>query len=103
MPVAKKAEAVKKEIVKAAVKKEAVKAVASKAAAAKKAPAAKAAPKAAEKKLLNKVIIQSPLGGIITPEEVLKKVGNVDEVYVRVDQNKAYWVRGKEAGSVDLW
>ena len=59
----------------------------------KKAPAAK---KAA-------VIIQSPLGGEITPEAVLKKVGAVDTVYVRVDQNKAYWVRGEEYGSVDLW
>lgn len=69
---------------------------------AKKAPVAKKS-SAAEKKLANKVIIQSPLGGVITPDEVLAKVGNVDEVYVRVDQNKAYWVRGKEAGAVDLW
>ena len=49
------------------------------------------------------VIIQSPLGGVITPAEILKKVGKVDEVYVRVDQNKAYWVKGDENGSVDLW
>lgn len=69
---------------------------------AKKAPVAKKS-SAAAKKLANKVIIQSPLGGVITPDEVLAKVGNVDEVYVRVDQNKAYWVRGKEAGAVDLW
>lgn len=69
---------------------------------AKKAPVAKKS-SAAEKKLANKVIIQSPLGGVITPDEVLAKVGNVDEVYVRVDLNKAYWVRGKEAGAVDLW
>ena len=69
----------------------------------KKAPAAKKAP--AEKKAAKKaaVIIQSPLGGEITPEAVLKKVGAVDTVYVRVDQNKAYWVRGEEYGSVDLW
>ena len=69
----------------------------------KKAPAAKKAP--AEKKTAKKaaVIIQSPLGGEITPEAVLKKVGAVDTVYVRVDQNKAYWVRGEEYGSVDLW
>ena len=49
------------------------------------------------------VIIQSPMGGIITPEEILKRVGKVDKVYVRVDQNKAHWVRGDEVGSIDLW
>lgn len=73
------------------------------AAGAKKAPAGKKAP--AEKKAAKKaeIIIQSPLGGEITPEAVLKKVGAADAVYVRVDQNKAYWVRGEEYGSVDLW
>ena len=50
-----------------------------------------------------RLVIQSPFGKEITPEEVLEKVGEVDAVYIRVDQNKAYWVRGKEYGSVDLW
>lgn len=64
----------------------------------KKASAAKsAAKKTAE------VIIQSPLGGEITGAEILARVGNVDKVYVRVDENKAYWVRGEESGNVDLW
>ncbi|MCR5346783.1 MAG: helix-turn-helix transcriptional regulator [Fretibacterium sp.] len=49
------------------------------------------------------LIIQSPLGGEITPDEILAKVGNVDVVYVRVDENKAYWVKGKKSGAVDLW
>ena len=49
------------------------------------------------------VIIQSPMGGEITPEEVLAKVGPVDKVYVRVDENAAYWVRGNESGAVNLW
>lgn len=58
------------------------------------------------------VIIQSPMGGEITPDEVLAKiktatkgtgVGNIDTIYVRVDENKAYWVKGKKNGSVDLW
>ena len=49
------------------------------------------------------VIIQSPMGGEITPEEVLAKVGPVDKVYVRVDLNTAYWVRGDESGAVNLW
>lgn len=49
------------------------------------------------------VIIQSPMGGEITPEEVLAKVGPVDKVYIRVDQNAAYWIRGEESGAVNLW
>ena len=66
--------------------------------AAEKKPAVrKTAKKAAE------VIIQSPLGGEITEAEILARVGNVDKVYVRVDENKAYWVRDNESGSVDLW
>ena len=43
------------------------------------------------------------MGGEITPEAILAKIGEADKVYVRVDVNKAYWVKGDEAGSVDLW
>ncbi len=66
---------------------------------AEKKPAARksTAKKAAE------LIIQSPLGGEITGAEILARTGNVDKVYVRVDENKAYWIRGEESGSVDLW
>ena len=62
----------------------------------KKPAAKKAAPK-------NEVIIQSPMGGVITPAEILAKVGPVDSVYVRVDANKLYWVKGEETGAVDIW
>ena len=94
-PVEKKVETVKAEKVEKVekVEKAPAKKVAEKKPAAKK-PAAK---KTAE------VIIQSPLGGEITGAEILKRVGDVDKVYVRVDENKAYWVRGDETGSVDLW
>ena len=73
-----------------------------------KAPAEKAptVKKTAEKKTVAKkteVIIQSPMGGNITPEAILAKVGKADKIYVRVDENKAYWVRGEQTGSVDLW
>ena len=61
-----------------------------------KKPRAKKAPKA-------EIIIQSPMGGNITPEEVLAKVGEADQIYIRVDENKAYWVKGEETGSVELW
>ncbi len=68
--------------------------------------AAGAAAAGAVKKVLPKkpeVVIQSPMGGEITPEAILAKIGEADKVYVRVDVNKAYWVKGDEAGSVDLW
>ena len=108
-PAEKAAEKTAKPAVKAAVKKVAEKKPAAKKAAAK--PAAKAAAKPAAKKAAAKpaakkaveVIIQSPMGGNITPEEILAKVGKADKIYIRVDENKAYWVRGKETGSVDLW
>ena len=110
----KKAEEVK------TVKKAAVKAAAAKKPTAKKADAKPAVKAAAEKKpAVRKVakpaskkpaakksaelIIQSPMGGNITPEEILAKIGKADKVYIRVDENKAYWVRGEETGSVDLW
>ena len=60
------------------------------------------AKKPAAKKAVE-VIIQSELGGEITADAILAKVGEVEKIYVRVDQNKAYWVRGEETGSVDLW
>ena len=88
------AKAAPKAAAKAAVKS-AVKAAPK--AAAKKPAAKKAAPKAVE------YIIQSPLGGEITPAEILKKIGKAEKIYIRVDQNKAYWTDGKKSGSVDLW
>ena len=97
-----KKETAKKEPEKKAVKKAVAKTVAKAVDTGAKAAAKTAAPtkKAAKKP---EVIIQSPMGGIITPEEILKRVGKVDKVYVRVDQNKAHWVRGDEVGSIDLW
>ncbi len=84
--------------------------------AAKKAPAKKAAPAEAEAPVVKKapakkpaakkqaeVIVQSPMGGELSVNEILAKIGAADKVYVRVDQNKAYWVRGEETGDVDLW
>ena len=90
----------KKPAAEKAVKPAAKKAVTAAAeAAAEKKPAAR---KTATKKTAE-VVIQSPLGGEITGAEILARVGNVDKVYVRVDENKAFWVRGEESGSVDLW
>ena len=68
-----------------------------------KSAAADGAEKPAVKKASVQVVIQSPLGGEITPDAILAKVGAADKIYVRVDENKAYWVKGDETGSVDLW
>lgn len=65
-----------------------------------------------EKKLVKKVsapklelYIQSPYGGNITPEEVAAKLPEGTEAcFVRVDQNKIWWVRGDgETGFVWIW
>ena len=63
-----------------------------------KKPAAKA--KAAK---MN-IVVQSPMGGSITPEEIAQKVpaGSTD-VYVRIDENKIYWVNKEETGSITIW
>ena len=79
--------------------KTAVKKAATKVEKAVKKPAAKA--KAA--KLT--IEIQSPLGGSITPEEIAAKLPkDTTNVYVRIDENKLYWVKKNgETGSVDIW
>ena len=45
------------------------------------------------------------MGGIITPEDIAKKVPkDAVEVYVRVDENKLYYVlKNGENGDVDIW
>ena len=58
-----------------------------------------------------RLIIQSPSGQEITPEDVRAKiitaVGAVEKVYIRAEEGKAYWVRGEgekeEHGAVELW
>lgn len=65
-----------------------------------KAKAEKSAPAQSAK---TEIIIQSPLGGTITPEEIIAKIGATDKIYIRVDENKAYWVKGEETGSIELW
>lgn len=49
------------------------------------------------------IVIQSPMGGEITTEDILVKVGDVDTVYVRVDQNAIYWIKGEKSGAVNIW
>ena len=67
-----------------------------------KAAAKKPAAKAKAAKL--EIFIQSPMGGNITPEEIAAKLPkDAKSVFVRVDQNKLWWINGEETGSVDIW
>ena len=65
--------------------------------------APKAEKKPAPKKAPPTVILQSPFGGEITEDMITSRVGDVDKVYVRIDQNKLYWVKGEENGAIDIW
>ena len=49
------------------------------------------------------IILQSEFGGEITVDMITSRVGEVDKVYVRIDQNKLYWVKGEETGAIDIW
>ena len=70
----------------------------SKKAGSEKAPAGRSKSKAPQ------FIIESSMGGTITPEEILSRIPkDVDTVYVKPEDNKAYWVKGDETDSVDLW
>ena len=51
----------------------------------------------AKKTPLSKIIAE------ISAEEILAKAGDVDKIYVRADENKAYWVKEEQNGAIDLW
>ncbi len=61
---------------------------------------------AAAKKPTSKleIIVQSPMGGNISDAEIAAKLPDGTEtVFVRVDQNKLWWIKGEETGSIDIW
>ena len=59
---------------------------------------------AAKKSTKLEIIVQSPMGGNITAEEIAAKLPKgAETVFVRVDQNKLWWIKGEETGSVDIW
>ena len=51
------------------------------------------------------IIIQSPMGGYITFSDIVTKVPKgAADIYVRVDENKLYYVlENGETGDVDIW
>lgn len=86
-------------------KKAAAKAVAKKVAKDTKKKVVKdAKKKTAAKKKETVLYIESLMGGTITAQEILKRIpSGADEVYVKPGENKAYWVKGKKTGEIDLW
>ena len=74
--------------------------------------AAKKTVKEAEKKIVKDagkkrgtiLYIESQLGGRIRLKEILKRIpAGSDEVYVKPEENKAYWVKGDQTGDINLW
>ena len=51
------------------------------------------------------IVIQSVMGGAITPEEIAAKVPkDAISAYVKVEENKIYWVnKAGETGNVEIW
>ena len=51
------------------------------------------------------IVIQSVMGGAITPEEIAAKVPkDAVSAYVKVEENKIYWVnKAGETGDVQIW
>lgn len=69
--------------------------------------AAEAATKPTRKARASKldIVIQSVMGGAITPEEIAAKVPkDAVSAYVKVEENKIYWVnKAGETGDVQIW
>ena len=50
------------------------------------------------------MIFETNGGRQIKPEEIAERVPKgVDAAYVKLEDNKIYWVKGTETGSVDIW
>ena len=55
------------------------------------------------------IIIQSVLGGEITVKEILSRISEqtgdqaVTSVYIKAEENRAYYVAGDEGGCIELW
>ena len=50
------------------------------------------------------MIFETNGGRQIKPEEIAERVPKgVDAAYVKLEENKIYWVKGTETGSVDIW
>ena len=58
----------------------------------------------AEKNKITSIVIESQMGGSISTDEILSRLPDgCDKVYVKPEENAAYWVKGTESGIVKLW
>ena len=66
-----------------------------------------AAPAVEEKTAPVELIIESTMGGQISAEEIIKRVrekrGDAAKIYVKPEENKAYFTYGDSVGHVELW
>ena len=60
-----------------------------------------------EKKCAVELIIESTMGGQISAEEIIKRVkekrSDAAKIYVKPEENKAYFTYGESVGHVELW
>ena len=55
------------------------------------------------------IVIQSIMGGEITVDEILARIAaqaseqEVNSVYIKAEENRAYYVAGQEGGYIELW
>ena len=60
--------------------------------------------KTTTKKTSPTLIIESLFGSQISAEDVLRRLpADAEEVYLKPDENKAYWTGNGKVGSIDLW
>ena len=66
-----------------------------------------AAPAVEEKTAPVELIIESTMGGQISAEEIIKRVrekrGDAAKIYVKPEENKAYFTYGDSVGHIELW
>ena len=56
------------------------------------------------KKTIPQILIESKLGGQISTSEIMSRIpAGVDKVFIKPEENKAYWIKGDETGDVELW
>lgn len=62
-----------------------------------------------KKPAMPEIMIQSVMGGEITIAEILSRIAEqtgektVTNVYIKAEENRAYYVAGEECGSIELW
>ena len=66
-----------------------------------------AAPAVEEKTAPVELIIESTMGGQISADEIIKRVkekrSDASKIYVKPEENKAYFTYGDSVGHVELW